>query len=197
MNQIGDELPITEVGEWVLKKHERLRKYIDITRATRRKYVQGRGGAAYIDLFCGSGRARIRETGQIIDGSPLVAFKSAAAGKVPFSEIHIADLDSKHCDAAAQRISSAGGKAFRYVGRAEDTAQQIVSKLNPEGLHFAFLDPFNLESLAFEAIRSLARLKRIDLLLHVSSQDIQRNLDRYSASELRPSTVLRRAGGQK
>lgn len=186
VNQSKDDLPIEEVGEWALEKHERLRKYIDITRATRRKYVQGSGGATYIDLFCGSGRARIRETDQIIDGSPLVAFKSAAAGKVPFSEIHIADLDSKHCDAAVQRISSAGGQAFGYVGRAEDTAREIVSRLNPEGLHFAFLDPFNLESLSFEAIRCLARLKRIDFLLHVSSLDLQRNLERYSASETSP-----------
>ena len=192
MSLPDDGLPIAEVGEWALEKHERLRKYIDITRAVRRKYTEKlradeyKGGATYIDLFCGPGRARIRETGAIVDGSPLVAFRSAEAGKVPFTEIHIADVNKDYCDAAIARIASAGGRAIGYVGPAERTAREIVSKLNPYGLHFAFLDPYNLESLAFEAIRCLASLKRMDLLLHVSVLDLQRNLDSYSASEASP-----------
>jgi len=69
---IDDGLPIDEVGEWALEKHERLRKYIDITRHTRRKYVEGPSRtASYIDPFCGLGRAKVRETGQLILGSPL------------------------------------------------------------------------------------------------------------------------------
>ena len=117
-----DGLVIAEdVGEWSLEKHERLRKYVDITRETRRKYADGarfpeyHGGATYIDLFCGPGRARIRESGHIVDGSPLVAFKSAVAGGVPFSEIHLADLSQEFNDAAVQRIANAGGTAFGYV----------------------------------------------------------------------------------
>jgi three-Cys-motif partner protein len=35
-------------------------------------------------------------------------------------------------------------------------------------------------------IETFARLKRIDLLLHVSAQDLQRNLDAYSQSESSP-----------
>lgn len=66
-----DGLPIDEVGPWVKEKHERLRKYIDITSATRRKWIQGPGGATYIDLFCGTGRAIIRDTNEKVDGSPL------------------------------------------------------------------------------------------------------------------------------
>src|SRR5262249_9805077 len=72
-----DELPIEEVGPWAKEKHQRLRRYIDISRATRRKWVQGQGGATYVDLYCGTGRAVIRDTGEKIDGSPLVAFKCA------------------------------------------------------------------------------------------------------------------------
>jgi three-Cys-motif partner protein len=192
MSLSDDGLPIAEVGEWTLEKHERLRKYIDITRAVRRKYTDKssagdyRGGATYIDLFCGAGRARVRETGQIIDGSPLVAFKSAVDGKHPFTEIHLADLDGSYCEAAVKRVLAAGGQAVGYVGSADATAREIVSKLNPHGLHFAFLDPFKLESLSFETIRQLARLKRIDLLLHVSVQDLQRNLARYEAEDPSP-----------
>ena len=51
---VDDGLPIDEVGEWALEKHERLRKYIEITRHARRKYVDGPSKtASYIDPFCG------------------------------------------------------------------------------------------------------------------------------------------------
>jgi len=182
-----DGLPLGDVGEWAIEKHARLRKYIDITRAVRKKYTKGteasdyRGGSSYIDLFCGPGRARVRETGLVIDGSPLVAVKSSVMGKYPFTEIHVADVEQAFCDAAVSRIKAIGGAVYGHVGPADKTATEIVSRLNPDGLHFAFLDPFNLESLSFEIIRQLAKLKRIDLLLHVSVQDLQRNFSRYEA----------------
>ncbi len=45
----------------------------------------------------------------------------------------------------------------------------------------AFLDPHNLGSLSFELFKSLARLKRIDVIVHVSLSDLQRNADRYTS----------------
>lgn len=177
-----DGLPLDDVGAWAKDKHDRLRKYVDISRAARRKFVEGSGGATYIDLYCGRGRAVVRETGEIIEGSPLVAFRCAREGGVPFSEIHIADADDVKCTVAAKRIANAGGVAITDVGRAEDTAARIVGRLNKYGLHFAFLDPFNLDDLPFSVIEAFSRLKRIDLLIHVSAQDLQRNLDAYSIS---------------
>jgi three-Cys-motif partner protein len=186
---VEDGLPIAEVGEWALEKHERLKKYVDITRAPRRKYTvptpafPSVAGAAYIDLFSGPGRARIRETGGVIDGSPLVAFRAAQLSGVPYSDIHIGDLNERYVHAAADRIRTAGGFAHAHVGTAEQTAKEIVARLNPKGLHFAFLDPFNLEALTFETIRTLSGLEHVDLLLHVSVQDLQRNSERYSSAE--------------
>jgi len=178
-----DGLPLDEVGSWAKEKHERLCKYIDISRAVRRKFLQGGGGATYIDLFCGSGRAFVRDTAEKIDGSPLVAFKCARDGGAPFSQIHIADLEEEKVTAAAKRITNAGGAVATYVGKAEDIAAQVVARLNPRGLHFAFLDPYNLDALPFSVIEALGRLKRIDMLIHVSAQDLQRNLDAYTKPE--------------
>ena len=176
-----DGLPLDQVGAWAKQKHERLRKYVDASRAARRKFVEGSGGAAYVDLFCGSGRALVRETGERIDGSPLLAFKSARDGGVPFSEMHIADLSSERVAAAKTRVVGAGGQAFDYHGNASITATQIVDRLNPYGLHFAFLDPFNLQDLPFSIFETFSRLRRIDLLIHISAQDLQRNLQSYIA----------------
>lgn len=177
-----DGLPLDTVGLWAKEKHERLRKYVDISRATRRKWIQRSGCATYIDLFCGTGRAVIRGTNEKIDGSPLVAFKSARAGKVPFSELHIADVSEESCHAAERRLRAAGAVPTAHVGEAEKTAGEIAERLNPHGLHFVFLDPYNLEALSFSVIEIFSRFKYIDILIHVSAQDLQRNLDAYSKS---------------
>jgi three-Cys-motif partner protein len=176
-----DNLPMDEVGGWALDKHERLRKYIDASRGARRKFLppSGTGGASYIELYCGSGKATIRDTGQIIDGSPIVAFKCAREGNARFSEIHIADADPVKLNAAATRISNAGGVANQHAGAALEAVKSVANFINPSGLHFAFLDPYNLQDLPFAVIETLSRFQRMDMLIHVSVQDLQRNLDRY------------------
>lgn len=174
-----DGLVLDEVGPWAKEKHERLRRYVDISRAVRRKFVQGSGGATYIDLYCGSGRSIIRDTQEKIDGSPLVAFKCAHDGGVAFTEIHIADASGESCHAAEQRLIKAGKPPQIEIGEAAESAVRIAGKLNPYGLHFAFLDPYNLEDLPFSVIESFSKLKRIDMLIHVSAQDLQRNLHSY------------------
>jgi three-Cys-motif partner protein len=175
-----DGLPLDEVGPWAKEKHERLRKYVDITRAVRRKFVERSGGATYIDLYCGTGRSVIRDTQEKIDGSPLVAFKCARDGRVPFSEVHTADVSEETCRAAEALLRAAGADPITYVGAAEDTAREVVARLNPRGLHFAFLDPYNLDDLPFTVIETFGRLERIDMLIHVSALDLQRNLHAYT-----------------
>lgn len=175
-----DGLEIDEVGSWAKEKHARLRRYVDISRAVRGKFLRQSGSATYVDLFCGAGRSFIRDTDEKIDGSPLVAFKSARDGGEPFSEIHIADVQEEKVSAASRRIAKAGAKVFSYVGKAEDVAPKIAARLDPHGLHFVFLDPYNLDSLPFSVIEAFGGLKHIDLLIHVSALDLQRNLDPYT-----------------
>ena len=181
-----DGLPLDEVGAWAKEKHERLRKYVDISRAVRRKFTSGSGGATYVDLFCGRGRAIVRDTSEIIDGSPLVAFRCAVARDVPFSEIHIADETEEICRVAERRLVLAGAAPKIEIGRAEDTASRVAAKLRPQGLHLVFLDPFNLDDLAIEVISAFRGLKSVDLLIHFSAQDLQRNLDTYAQLEKSP-----------
>jgi three-Cys-motif partner protein len=178
----ADGLVVDVVGEWALEKHERLKRYIDIASGARAKFAppRGSGGASYIELFSGPGRSRIRDTSRIIDGSPLVAYKAAYGSKVRFSEIHLNDIDEAKSAAVDVRIRSLGGVATCYDDAADIAVDKIVSAVNPSGLHFAFLDPYNLEHLSFSIIEKLAKLPRMDMLIHVSVQDLQRNLDEYS-----------------
>jgi len=179
-----DGLPLDEVGAWAEEKHETLRKYLTISSAARRKYIPpiGEGGASYIDLYCSCGKSFVRGTSQtVIDGSALVAFKTARQSNSPFTEIHLGDLDPERSAAAATRIRDLGGSAKNYVGPADQTVQSVVYAVNPYGLHFAFLDPYSLQALPFSVIERLSELKRIDILIHVSAQDLQRNLGLYIA----------------
>jgi three-Cys-motif partner protein len=175
-----DGLPASIVGPWAVEKHERLRKYIDAYRAARAKFLppRGEGGAAYIELYSGAGRSQIEGTGEFVDGSPLVAFNAARLSRTGFSDLHFNDIDEENIEALRRRIASHGGAAHYYSESAETAVDRIIYALNPIGLHFAFLDPYNLENLPFSIIRRLAKLPRMDMLIHVSIFDLQRNLRR-------------------
>jgi three-Cys-motif partner protein len=95
--------------------------------------------------------------------------------------LHFNDLDADNVDALRQRIAGLGGAAQFYNETAEVAVDRVTYALNPAGLHFAFLDPYNLESLPFSIIQTLAKLPRMDMLIHVSIFDLQRNLRRYLA----------------
>jgi three-Cys-motif partner protein len=176
-----DQLPRELVGAWVRDKHVRLKRYVDISGvAVRRKWLRdGPAGATYIDLFSGPGRVRIRDTAEVLPGSPLAAWEQAVASGAPFTQMWIADANRTLCDAASTRLKAAGAPVTAYEGEAESTVDRIISSLNKYALHFAFLDPYNLAGLPFEIIRKLAMLQRMDILIHVSAQDFNRNLRKY------------------
>ncbi len=167
---------IDDVGPWAADKHEYLQRYIEISRCVRRKWQPPEGaGATYIDLFCGSGKCRVRSTGEIIDGSPIVAWR-ASRNHAPFTTMYIADIDTRKRRAAAQRLRDEGAPVVEIEGDALEAIEKIVPMLDQNGLHFAFLDPYSLGALDFRIIERLSTLKRIDMLIHISKMDLQRNL---------------------
>ena len=173
----SDGLPASEVGEWTKEKHEFLRRYLDMSRTTRKKFLDGRSrSATFIDLFCGPGRSRIRETGEWIDGSAITAWKMSQSGGAPFSEIYIADIDDANRTATEERLKRLGAPVRPIAGSAVQAVTEVTESVNPYGLHFAFVDPFSLGALDFRIIRSLSLLKRIDMLILLSKMDLQRNL---------------------
>lgn len=80
-----DGLPAQCVGQWAAEKHYYLQHYIEATRSVRSAFLppKGRGGSAFVDLFAGPGLVRVRESGEIREGSPMVAIRHKEA---PFSD---------------------------------------------------------------------------------------------------------------
>lgn len=177
LNDGDDGLPVEEVGIWAKEKHTYLNRYLDISRAVRARWLgPGRAGATFIDPFCGPGRCRIRETGEFVDGGVVAAWKMSVSSGAPFSQVYVGDLDPKRREAATHRLKALGAPVVALEGNALQMVLSVVPLLNPHGLHFAFLDPFNLEALDFAIIKNLAELKRIDMLVHINQMDLQRNL---------------------
>lgn len=184
----SDGLPRELVGSWAKHKYALLRRYVDISGiGVRRRWLKrGDAGATYIDLFSGPGRVRVRDTPEVLDGSPMVAWRQAVASKAVFTEMHVADASPDLVAAADRRLRTEGALVQALSGVAAETIDLILPRLNPYALHFAFLDPYSLGVLPFEVVRKLASLDRMDILIHVSSQDISRNLRRYIAAQDSP-----------
>lgn len=178
-----DGLIASEVGAWAKEKHEYLRRYIHVSSSVRKQWLKDsaqpnklKAGATYIDLFCGSGRSKVKGKDEWIDGSPVVAWKASQLSNAPFSQIYIADSDKENLAACKVRLEKLGAPVIAYNRDAKDALQICSGTLNPHGLHFSFIDPFNLKSLDFKILESLSGFKRIDMLIHLSKMDLQRNL---------------------
>ena len=170
-----DGWKVEEVGIWAKDKLSSLCRYLDISRGVRSKWIgPTKGGATYIDLFCGTGRSKVRSTGEFIDGSCVAAWKESQKA-TPFTQIYIADLDPERRGLAAERLRRAGAPVIEVQGDAITAACTIRSHLSLHGLHFCFVDPYSLGAFDFEILRTFAGLKYIDILVHVSKMDLQRN----------------------
>ncbi|UUP19473.1 three-Cys-motif partner protein TcmP [Nitratireductor thuwali] len=171
-----DGLPAEEVGKWAKDKISSLCRYVSISRGVRAKWIgANKAGATYIDLFCGPGRAKIRRTGEFIEGGCVAAWNESVRAKTPFSSVFIADADLQRLGYAAERLHRLNAPVETFHGDAVSTAKAIRAKLHPYGLHFAFIDPYNLGAFDFSVVETLSKRKRIDMLVHISKMDLQRN----------------------
>jgi three-Cys-motif partner protein len=178
--QGDDGLIVEKVGSWAVDKLKIVTDYVYASGGARSHYA--RSGASYIDVFCGPGRSLIRDTTKFIDGSPVAAFKKAKGSPAPFTSINISDADPDLLVAAKKRLIALGAPVHAVVGPASSAMPQILQSVDPSGLHLAFLDPHNLGALSFDLFQSLAKLKHIDIIVHVSLIDLQRNADRYTSA---------------
>jgi three-Cys-motif partner protein len=167
----ADGLPVMKVGAWSEEKHVALSRYIDSARKARAKW----GYTSFIDLFAGPGRVLNRDSKVVSDGGVLSAWRMSQHGGAPFNQVFIADIDANSVLACETRLVAAGAPVHAYVGGASNTVDEVLSVL-PKGLHFAFLDPFSIEHLDFEIIRKLSSRPNIDILIHFSVMDVQRNI---------------------
>lgn len=119
---------------------------------------------------------------------PLVCAIFHAAIALP--SIHSPVSRTRDRPACAKRLKQLGAPVKELAGSAVVSAKTVAAAVNQYGLHAAFLDPYNLGELDFSIINALSQLKRIDMLIHVSAMDLQRNLERNLAATNGPFDVF-------
>lgn len=172
----SDKLPVQCVGAWAEDKYYFLERYLNASREARRKFSD-RGNAVFIDLFSGPGHCIIREKKtEIISGG----FRATELNETPFNEYIFCDINEDNIEAFRQRTQQKQNCIF-YTGDSNKTIESIVNHLkkNDYRYHCAYVDPFAPENLNFNTLKTLAQLKRMDMLIHFPIGSIHRNLDNW------------------
>jgi three-Cys-motif partner protein len=162
-----------EVGDWAREKHDLLRRYVHASWAARQHWTN----RCFIDLFCGPGRIRFRNTNKTADGGALVAWRQALLNGGRFTNIVVGDLDGESAEACKARLEALNAQVTALIGTAEQTVDEVLRFVPQNGLHLAYLDPFNMGHLPFSVIEKLARFKNIDIVVHFSVMDLQRDME--------------------
>lgn len=176
-----DGLPLREVGYWSKDKLTYLAAYMDIfTTSMRQKWF-----TVYVDLFAGPGKSKVRNTGEVIKGSPLVALGLAHT----FSKCIFVEADSGALAALEKRIAAHRDKTeIHPKGIDCNTAPQEITSLIPSNsLTLAFSDPVGCD-IHFSTIQALADTGRVDLFMTFPmGMDLRRNVNTAARS---PDDIL-------
>lgn len=170
-----DGRPAQCVGPWVEEKHTYVRRYVDATWGVRNKFLDRGQGSAFVDMFAGPGRARIRDTGKFVEGSTFIGLNAARA---PFTEVIACELQSVNVDALAARTATHASRITIRHGDCNALASKIAALIPKLGYNIALLDPYAISALAFDTIRTLAQVARLDLVINFPTLDIKRNFQK-------------------
>ena len=171
----SDGLPARPTGPWVHEKKFYLERYLSVAiKAVGRKWD---GKLAYIDLFSGPGRSIIRETGEEIEGSPLVAMSFEFARYVFVDTPDVISTLKKRI-----AIHPKSPSASSIEGDCNTVIEEVRKASPADHLTIAFIDPPGLQ-IRFETIRRLVQDRRVDLLMTIQlGMGITMNLRQYAAS---------------
>lgn len=175
-----DDLPAPEVGEWGLEKYRLLKIYASIFARSMKNKWQHR---VYLDLFAGAGRSTIRDTGQIVESSPLISLRVPD----PFTHHIFCEQDAVLMAALEKRVQRdfPSAPATFIHGNVNAYHEAIVATLagirgSSRALAFCFADPFRFANLNFDTIRSLSRAYMDFLVLIPVGMEGQRFIEQYS-----------------
>lgn len=180
-----DNLPVQCVGPWVEDKYFYLERYLNASREARRGFSE-KNNAVFIDLFAGPGKCIIKNEQREIDGGVIRVLKREEA---PFNESFLFDLDKRNTDVLEKRIDPKL-KCNIKSGDSNVLIKDLVKDLLKHRFkryHFVFVDPFGPDGLKFKTLVELARLERMDMLIHFPIMAIRRNWKSWVTKE---NTIL-------
>ena len=169
-----------EVGAWTLDKLKVVENYLPAYLTATRRATE----RVYIDAFAGPGTNRLENTGDVIDGSPLIALSAKGKGDQGrgFDRLFFIDEDAdavRELEAEIERRGQSG----RCLVINDDAnvalphLMRIISKRSPT---FVFLDTDGIDP-AWETIKSLMDWQTELLINFPLGMSINRNPDSLKA----------------
>lgn len=180
-----DGLLMRPAGPWAADKLDYLVRYINAFETAMRNRWAVR---YYIDLLSGPGKNRLRESGKILLGSPLIALTT----QHPFTHYMFVDNSLGNTQALQERCSASPFKDRVNIltGDCNELVDHIVDRIRPDArrsLNLAFLDPEGME-LHWATVEKLAQLPRMDLIINYPQGGLNRCMKR--AFETSPPTEV-------
>ncbi len=171
LQPIDDGLPMRPSGTWVAEKLDYLRRYVDFFETSMRQKWPVR---YYIDLLAGPGKNHVRETGEILLGSPLLALTA----KHPFTGYFFVNFDDENTQALHERCraSALSDRVRVLTGDCNVEIDNILAQMKPDSdrsLNLAFLNSEGLE-LRWDTVAKLSSLRRIDLIINYPQGGLNR-----------------------
>jgi three-Cys-motif partner protein len=177
-----DGLPIPDVGPWAEDKYTLVGLYDRLFSTGMKNKWPTR---VYIDLYSGPGFVRVRGTGRMLTGSPLLALGAPD----PFDKYIFCESDPELLGALQSRVSRYSRTAdATYIcgdcnGKVKEICEKIPTPSPGRGvLTFCFVDPFDI-SVKFSTVKRLSSYFIDFLILLALHTDANRNLENY----LRPA----------
>ena len=173
-----DGLVTNPIGSWAEDKYRYVGMYAEMF-ATGMKNKWPR--RLYLDLFSGPGYSRLRDTGRVVLGSPMIALSLPD----PFDEYVFSDESPEALDALRTRVARLDRQLpVTYIpGDANVAVARIVkvvsATLSKSTLSFCFLDPYKL-NIHFQTVQRIAEGRAVDFLILLALYiDANRNIQWY------------------
>jgi three-Cys-motif partner protein len=155
------------IGPWAKEKLFYIQRYCEIFNSGMKSKWPVR---TYTDIFAGSGKCAIEETGEEVDGSSLIALQC----KVPYTHYFFNDINPSAIQALKGRASSFTSANINFFNRdCNEVIEDLRSKLPQSSLDFCFIDPLNWE-IKFDSIRKLTKDRNMDLAITFHTGSIKR-----------------------
>ena len=122
LNAVCDGLIARPSGAWVAEKLDYLNRYIGIFETSMKEKWPQRN---YIDLFAGPGKNRIKETGEYLLGSPLLALTT----RFPFTGYYFVEFDQENIDSLQMRCSESPNLSIINFYRGENHESSINKQI--------------------------------------------------------------------
>jgi three-Cys-motif partner protein len=169
------EYSYDEIGIWSEVKLDIIKEYAaaytKIMRAQQRDRIPSLYWI-YVDAYAGPGYHLSKASGDIVEGSPLLALNT----NPPFDEYHFIDADRQRADGLRELVQGRSDASIY----SDDCNKVLIEKVFPRAEYreyrraLCLLDPYNID-LKWEVIEAAGRSRSIEIFVNLMIMDINRN----------------------